>query len=821
MKRTILALLALSLGCLAAPSPLQETTVLGSFALEESATSRTFQLPALKQRPGMTPVLRCRMFIRGKHASGCNYGARITFNGTLLSGKTASGRDRILDRRSRFELKDPHYPGLRPVIRGTDILLIFAPNANAADGVIKEENGSWFCFDISDLNRDVDCNTVTFQNTRPKDATDRCVVIQDAEFGYRVNKSDDANLRTASYTPSNLFIENASYRLDLYPGGGFALSNREGGVPMIIETSFGMKPLSPALLTAGKVPADRKAPRLSRLSNDTLRMETQFGTLRLERTLRLMEDRLEWKEKWTNRGKGIQGVPFRHQCFLADELPRIWLRGEPDTADQLTLDGNATVFLESRKHSGIGTGIVLEDDILRLIAGAMVEQGVAEIYSGTLAMAPGSSRTFTYTLNPVAEGGYWTFINAVRDRWGAGRFGAERPVFWGPHLRYGTSEEGIWRELGHLGPIAVSIPEWLPHYGDKALLRSNSSVTPQELLQHRQKKIQEFLTELLPRFKRALPEARILTMTHPMMFYAYLPEFENTRLAADAIRTPDGKPYRHDGFEQIILRDAVKRGWFIPYLLPRPGGYAFETHLAITNAVLDAGADGVYCDEFSSCNERRSYSRYDYSEWDGFSADLDENGKVLRLKSDCGYTSLPFQNAMLHAILSRGKYFLGNGPTVSRDILASAAHRFSEGASSHANMAAGHLNHVPLVLGNFGDLNSTAGVMAAVREALLAGCVYSPFSTTHFHVQGPDNFVCKLYPLTIVRLGPGTIWGRERIITCVSGKFRLPENVTSPRLYVYDKNGVRLQTPVPRGPEMELKVPEGGLVIVEWNTPAP
>lgn len=819
MNRILTITLLLCICALASPIPLLERTEIGNFTLEETGDTKTCQLPALKLKPGFVPVLRCRMAIKGKHAAGCNYGVRLSCNGVELTGKTASGHNRLLERQSRFELKDPQYKGRRfSVFRGSDLLMIFAPSTDAADPVTVEGNGSWFCLDLSDLNRDVDCNTITFRNIRSKDATDRVIIVTDAEFGYRKQNMNETDVRIVNYTPSTTFLKNATLRLDLYPGGAFALSHNDKGPAIIIETAIGTTPLPAATLTATATPdAKHPAPKITQMGADAFRIQATFGTLKMERTLRLLADRLEWKEKWSNQGRHIAGVPFRHQCTLASEAPRVWLRGEPDTTDQLTLDGNATVFLESRKHPGAGAGIVLEDDILRLVAGAIVEKGIAEIYSTTLAVAPGTSRSFTYSVSPVAEGGYWTFINELRDRWGAGKFGIERPVFWAPHLRQGDTAAGIRRELGHLGNIAVSIPIWLPQNWDKPLLRSEKNVTPSELMANRKVHFQEFLERTIPKFKRALPNAKILTMTHPMMFYAYLPEFEQSPMAADAIRTPKGTPYRHDGFESIILRNGVKKGWFIAYLLPRPGGYAFQSHMATTDAVLAAGADGLYCDEFSSCNERRSYSRYDYAEWDGFSADLDENGNVIRLKSDCAYTSLQFQNALLHKLTSNGKFFLGNGPTVSRDILASAGHRFSEGASSHANMAAGHLNHVPLVLGNYGDQKSTAGVMAAVREALLAGCVYSPFSTTHFHLQGPDNFVCKLYPLTIHRLGPGTIWGKERLITCISGEYTLPPEAFAPRLFIYDKKGERVDAPAPQGNRLTLDVPEGGLVIVEWT----
>ena len=51
---------------------------------------------------------------------------------------------------------------------------------------------------------------------------------------------------------------------------------------------------------------------------------------------------------------------------------------------------------------------------------------------------------------------------------------------------------------------------------------------------------------------------------------------------------------------------------------------------------------------------QRGYSRYDYSRWDGFSADLDADGSVLRLKCDNAFVTESAQLRMLHEVLSRG-----------------------------------------------------------------------------------------------------------------------------------------------------------------------
>ena len=196
-----------------------------------------------------------------------------------------------------------------------------------------------------------------------------------------------------------------------------------------------------------------------------------------------------------------------------------------------------------------------------------------------------------------------------------------------------------------------------------------------------------------------------------------------------------------------------------------------------------------------------------------------ENGKITALKSDNAFVTLQFQTALLHKLTAAGKIFLGNGPACTREMNISPAHRFTEGASSNANMPAGHLSHVPLVLGNFGKLDSRAGILDAVRTTLKYGCVYSPFSTVPLYLKGEDNFVCKLYPLTVTRIGENIICAKERFITAASGEFEWTGTDSgNAELFVYDKNGNRLAgqgSAAIRNGKIKLTVPSGGLVIAE------
>jgi hypothetical protein len=102
------------------------------------------------------------------------------------------------------------------------------------------------------------------------------------------------------------------------------------------------------------------------------------------------------------------------------------------------------------------------------------------------------------------------------------------------------------------------------------------------------------------------------------------------------------------------------------------------------------------------------------------------------------------------------------------------------------------------------------------------GCVYSPHSC-NLLLEGPDNFVCKLYPITIRKLGPGWIEAQERLISRVSRTFSWPGRAATLRLYRYDSRGDLLGRPdlvrIKAGQRFDLRVPKDGLVIAEIVVP--
>jgi hypothetical protein len=487
--------------------------------------------------------------------------------------------------------------------------------------------------------------------------------------------------------------------------------------------------------------------------------------------------------------------------------------------------------------------VAAESDWLRLLLAMQAQAGVAEIYCQTLALAPAASIDFTFSVTPVEEGGsYWTFINALRQRWGLNAFCVERPIFWSFARAAGckTPEETFAKSLSHLGPVTVALGPWLRSEADirtitagrypklAATARPAPGGTPDLdveaflTFQHRAVYQKQFRHDV-ESIRRAVPGIKVLQRMHPAMEAVYRPAADRWPYAADAIRDERGRMFEDGSYSRVWLGRFVPKGWSILYFVPRPGSAYLETLLGGIRESLDGGgSDGIYCDEFSWAFRTRGYSRYDYSRWDGYSADLDEEGGVARLKSDNAFTTESAQLQIVHEVLRRGKFFLGNGGASLRSVGSEPVARFAEGGNGVPSMAGAHLSPVPLVLGNFGEEKTRQGIFAAVKTCLSMGCIYSP-NAGNLLLEGPDNFVCKLYPVTIRKLGPGWIAAQQRLISCVSQSFPWPGYAAHVRIYRYDAAGNRLGPPqmlaTPAGPTLDLGVPKDGLAIAEIADP--
>ena len=813
----------------------------------KSPLTKTVDLPALPARPGHVVVLQAKIYAEAPRAAGCNYCIAIQCNEAPL-GRYAKSAERLLGREPVFHLKshpDRHFP----VFSGERLMTCFGPNAAAVNALCNEGNAADFTLRLDDVVRGVDGNTLLFINTR----ADRSNVwVRDCAVGYLPVAATAA----VSKIPRRAALAGAPalaqghLELRLAPNGGLQLLDKRSNRALCLESAVGMAADTPPALaaTAEPVRALRSEVRDRRL---VVRAELNGG-LRLLRICELRGGLLRVTETWTNAGKQERGVPVRHRFFLQgheEVLPRFRLGGNPDATELTSECQNPTLFLEADRPSPCAFGVAVESAWLRLLMSLRCASGVGELYTNQLALAPGQSITWTFTVDADTDGGYYAFLNRLRGRWGLnGRVTMLAPIFWGFAPRRAPGKdlaEKMRRAFGHLGKCYVTLDPWMGTI-DVETIRSGKwprlpggaprapgrcpdfDAAAFTTFRHREPQWRLYAEEVRT-LREAAPEAKALLMMHPAMFAVYKPCAEQWPYADSAIRTADGRPFESATYSRGWLNKFCDQDFGIYYYNALPGSLFWECQMAMVERALEeVGADGIYCDEFSWSFHHRGYSRYDYSRQDPYSADLDENGKVLRRKSDNAFTSVPFQRALIRKVHGAGRFLMTNGASGTPEVMEMAHQRFCEGGNGVGSMPQTHLNPVPMVLGNFGDQGTLQGLLQGVRTALSQGCIYSPFRC-NLVLTERDNFICKLYPITILRMDEGIVVGRERLIASRSGTFEWPGCPDGPAtLYLYGRDGLRIRTATAaqvQNGRITLSVPDGGLAIAEApqppSTPAP
>lgn len=829
--------LMLSASLFAAPLSLEKAVSFPDLSVAQKQVANV-SLPPLPTQPGRLTVLSFRAVIVSAGPGGCNYNLAVQFNGQTPGRTTAAGTERLLGRSPTLELVQQRQ-GF-PVFSGDKLMMMFAPDTAVGDTMTSDGLGATFVLDITDLARGVDGNTVAFTNLCPGEFPAGVGVLQVTNL--TVGYVDKARLpKPVSLMPRRKPLSGGinvgGLQLRQSKRGGFTIK-AGNGPELLVETGLGMKSDLQPVLVADDTASSAADVKVSTKASgrDGYAMTCVWPNLRLERLVRVQDGLVWWKETWTNTGSRLRGVPFRHFLFLRDQTTSFWVGGSSDNTFLSGSPCNPTLFMQVGTR-GPGYGVTAESDWLRLLANWRGMSDLGEIGSDTLALEPGKSIQFVLSVTPVpAAGGYWSFINSLRSRWNMNRTTMQSAMFWDfAQPNDGTSEEKIKRALGHLGPITLALGPWQRLEPDARVvmagaypkLPADAPRTPGKCpdldvnafltFAHREPYWQQLrqLTELI---HKNAPNVKVIERIHPAMEAVYKPLQDRWPIAPDAIKTPDGSTFDDYGYSKAWLGDYVTKDWGVLYYAPHKNGPMLKMIMDNVRRGLDeCKLDGIYSDEFSWAFISRGYSRYDYGRKDGYSADLDENGNVLRQKADNGMLTEAAQLEIAGELIKRGLFFLGNGGNVLQSLSKLPIQRFVEGGNGPSQWGQGHLSAVPLVLGNMGDETSLQGIFDSVRLCLQNGSIYSPMAV-NLLLDGPDNFVCKQYPLTVQRLGPGYVIGKERVISVMSGTYEWPAATANAKLYVYDKAGMLITTAshtVKAGKAITLTVPEGGLVIAE------
>jgi hypothetical protein len=505
----------------------------------------------------------------------------------------------------------------------------------------------------------------------------------------------------------------------------------------------------------------------------------QAGPFRIERTVTVREDRASVSDTISNTGKDLAGLILHHRAKSVATPDLVLLGGAKASSRQGSVrePANPSVFA---RYGKVGLGVVAEDDVLRIHALCSSDADGIGLTDDRLALDGGKSVTFEWSLYPVADGDYWSFVNAVRRDWDA-NITIPGPFAYMSAFKPGQPAEyyAQWARARSLKYICGGIAQ----YPDGKYAHGTGILFAPQWVAHEK--------EWASKLRAAAPEVTAIQYLH-----------------AQISTEPDG--VRKYADSKLLDEKGEQLNYPFEYALPayvptRENSYGKALWGYVKTLVDEIGVGGVYWDE-----QAYSMTLFHYGEpWDGVTALIDPNTHAVARKiSSVTLLMQPLQLDIIHYIRGKGLYLMGNGQAFTRTMQREKIVYFTE-CGTYSALSNSHLG-TPLGLGNHHTEDSPAASARHVRDMLQHGAIYCGHQ---FHYTPPAwNFVSVMYPITPVELHEGYVLGAERIHTAVSGRFGWPDGAQA-EVYVVNAAGARVEPPPVR------EVTEDGKRLYEIRMP--
>lgn len=479
------------------------------------------------------------------------------------------------------------------------------------------------------------------------------------------------------------------------------------------------------------------------------------------RTLKAQNGVIVVEDSFTNLTDHPLAIMQRDEVTAAQRPTSFYLNG-------LKRPANLPGYFQSANHTsfmggqGGGIGIFPLDDVFRVhCENYIVGDDAIGLCDRNLVLAPRASHIVRWALAGAADGDYWNFLNTAR-RYLDVNFTLNGPgAFMRMYPPYSDWPVAKIREQfsNRSARYAMNAPSFRLTYKGKPL---------PYIINHGQAAMNvEQEIAGTRKWRQADPSLKII-----QYFACFIDDSDDadTRFAGAAILDAAGKPTNYGVYYYPL---------FVP-TLDNEFGRAEEQYL---DTLLDQiKPDGIFWDEISY-----SMVQYHYGKpWDGVSGDIDmKTFKVKQLKSSVALISLGWRLKQAKKILARTGTLIANGPIDCQQMRDLHIMDFTE--TGQGSFCARTQLYTPIALGDHLSEVTEADAYHGMLNALNHGCLYYWYSedvnTTH------KTLTSHMYPLTPLRLGPGYIFGRERILTRVSGYFGW-NDMSSFEAYVYDDKGV-------------------------------
>ena len=447
-------------------------------------------------------------------------------------------------------------------------------------------------------------------------------------------------------------------------------------------------------------------------------------------------------------------------------------------------------------------GIIPESDIFQAHINLFKNDAQIGIEDRNLGIESGKSVTMEWSIYPVAKGGYWDFVNAIRRNWDV-NYTVPGPfafVNLGRMEKAKVDERIEWIKAQNIRMICDSIPVYnMPmqiqrnnKYGDPVFshwAHGTASLLGTDFLSN-----VEYARELL---KKTLPG-----LEYFFYFHAQCSTLENgPRLYDDSII--------YDSKGNSLCYYSIKcMELYLPTLNNKYG----KALWAYVELVVDKMNMNMYWDESAYSMQRIVYN----TAWDGCSVELDAQFNVARKITCVPLSMQPFNLKVVSYVKSKGKKLLTNSQAATATMREEKLLRFVETAS-YDNIYKSNLGCIIGLATNHPEKNP-ADAYAHVYNFLKRGGLY--YADSSIPAVPENYFVQYMFPTTPVEIYAGIIFGKERIITCKSGSFSLPEDApaqivaVSPEGLVVDHAKLVKEIKTGNRYKYEVRIPSNYIVIL-------
>jgi len=803
---------------------------------ENTVTKYSIEIPAIKKEKDMAVVIRFKARLHSEEPGGWNDYLGIEVNGNILDKYTSYGYYRLINRIGMFKstIEEKDWWSKRS---GYPTIIVYFGNGEALDSRIlsHKEEGYGYMLDISDVVNYVEIgadgriekaeqNRITFINTYlkryvPGAKIHSNMIIEDLEIGYLpkdiVEKYSKPELEKYGEIKIKEGLKGERYQVNIGENGEIEVKIGDERYKIVSCYSY---PDTGEIIgynlfnQPGQNEKNWKI-EVKKTGNEIVEIKGECENYEVKRIVIIEGEKIKIRENLKNKKGNAIGIIIKHK-IVCNDLPFYYRIAGVEGIELLKgVAENPTIFI-SYKNKGIG--FVAEDNILRL-------QGEIEKRVNTISYSikhfgldRNKEYNFEFSLYPLPENNYFTFINKVRKDWKVntkieGPFAFSSEVI--PERKIKIYAIGPWLDYYDINPETGKIytrEEYKNKY--KSVIDKIRSQEPDAKI------LGKIETNLVTIDKREIEGGEILpggslpgtprTGTYGLV----LDRKQSEVLAKDIKDWLDSVLKTEDGRIIVDTYYATNPNCLNLLVYLEKGNYRFKHFLKQIDFLMDEmGFDGVYIDQFTFGGQIGRMDRHTYEKWDGYTVDINEKtGKIIRKYTDCGLIGAETRREILKYITSKGGIAVINGfPGVNEEMGFSNIFRFAEFENDPINplrfinqkppttiyCAKGHLS-TPIILGirpnrlgKEGENRYAEVLMKAVITALRNGLLYYyyggkiPKEGPGAGEYGPIN---HMFPITPVEINEGYIIGKERIITCVSKVFNF---YREPKIYLFDSTG--------------------------------